>query len=413
MRSMKWVINQMVEQRQTDITVVTLSLFAIVAISLLLQHEFELKQSLLFLTGIGFGICLMHALFGFTGGWRFFIRDRNSKSVRAQILLLAVTSILFFPIIGNIIPGITGNAAMGPVGVSVLVGAFLFGIGMQLGGGCGSGTLYTVGWGHTDMLITLTFFIIGATIGSAHLYWWLALPSIGKVSLVTEIGWLPGLLIQLLVLSALYFLVRHLDIKKNSILKPITQSSKTQGGEKNLRTKNLIFGPWSLVWAIAGLATLNLLTMLIAGHPWSITFAFGLWGTKIWSALGGDISSWQYWSGGYAAEALNNSVLHDTTSIMDFGVIIGAMLAAALAGKFSPEGKIKTKRVITAIIGGLLLGYGARLAFGCNIGALLGGISTGSLHGWLWLVSAFCGSILGIYIKIWMGMDKPLKGKSS
>ena len=94
---------------------------------------------------------------------------------------------------------------------------------------------------------------------------------------------------------------------------------------------------------------------------------------------------------------------------MDFGVIIGAMLAAALAGKFSPEGKIKGKRVITAVVGGLMLGYGARLAFGCNIGALLGGISTGSLHGWLWLVAAFTGSILGIYIKIWMGIDKPIK----
>jgi hypothetical protein len=60
----------------------------------------------------------------------------------------------------------------------------------------------------------------------------------------------------------------------------------------------------------------------------------------------------------------------------------------------------------------LLLGYGARLAFGCNIGALLGGISSGSLHGWLWLVAAFCGSILGINIKIWAGIDKPIRAKT-
>jgi hypothetical protein len=97
---------------------------------------------------------------------------------------------------------------------------------------------------------------------------------------------------------------------------------------------------------------------------------------------------------------------------MDFGVILGAMLASALAGKFAPEAPIKGKRVITAIIGGLLLGYGARLAFGCNIGAMLGGISTGSLHGWLWLVAAFCGAILGIHIKIWIGVDKPIGGAS-
>lgn len=397
----------MTEERRPDIIVITLCVAAILGISLLLQHEFALKQALLFLVGTGFGICLMHALFGFTGGWRFFIRDRNSSGVRAQILLLAVTSLVFFPILGNVFPGISGNAAMGPVGMSVLVGAFLFGIGMQLGGGCGSGTLYTVGWGHTDMLITLAFFIIGATIGSAHLHWWLALPSIGKISLVKELGWITALLIQLSIFLALYYLVRYLDVRRNSSIKSITRSSR----EKSFSQK-LILGPWPLVWGIAGIALFNLLTMLLAGHPWSITFAFGLWGTKIWNALGGDISTWQYWSGGYAAKALNSSVLRDTTSIMDFGLIIGAMLAAAIAGKFSPEVKLNSYRVITAVVGGLLLGYGARLAFGCNIGALLAGISTGSLHGWLWLVAAFAGSILGIYIKIWMGIDKPIGGRA-
>ena len=30
------------------------------------------------------------------------------------------------------------------------------------------------------------------------------------------------------------------------------------------------------------------------------------------------------------------------------------------------------------------MGYGARIAFGCNIGAYFGGIASFSLHGWLW-----------------------------
>lgn len=389
-------------ERKSSIDVAVVSILAILAISLLLQHEFALNQSLLFLIGVGLGISLLHALFGFTGGWRFFIRDRNSEGVRAQIILLMLTSLVFFPIVGKAIPGIEGVAAMGQVGVSVLVGAFLFGMGMQLGGGCGSGTLFTVGWGHVDMLITLAFFITGATLGSAHLHWWLAMPNIGTVSLITGMGWLPGLLLQLVVLAALYALVRQLDIKKNSELKPIASRGTTP------YIQRLVFGPWSLMWGVAGLLIFNLLTMLVAGHPWSITFALGLWGTKIWTAMGGDISSWQYWAGAYPARALNSSVLADTTSIMDFGLIIGSMLAAALAGKFAPQASINGKRLITTIVGGLLLGYGARLAFGCNIGAMLGGISTGSLHGWLWLVAAFCGAILAIHIKIWVGVDKPI-----
>ena len=50
---------------------------------------------------------------------------------------------------------------------------------------------------------------------------------------------------------------------------------------------------------------------------------------------------------------------------------------------------------MTAAIGGLLLGYGARIAYGCNIGAYFSGIASGSAHGWLWLVAAFTGSSIG------------------
>jgi len=83
--------------------------------------------------------------------------------------------------------------------------------------------------------------------------------------------------------------------------------------------------------------------------------------------------------------------------------------AAALAGKFAPEGDIRMRDAATAIVGGLLLGYGARLAFGCNIGALLAGIASGSVHGWLWLMSGFAGSMLGVRLRILIGVDEPLE----
>lgn len=172
-------------------------------------------------------------------------------------------------------------------------------------------------------------------------------------------------------------------------------------------TEQLIHGPWPLWWGVIGLTILSLVTLLLAGYPWSITFAFGLWGSKIWAALGGDVSSWAYWSGGYPAKALNQSVLADITTVMNFGIIAGAMLAAALAGKYAPKDKVTAKRFMTAVIGGLLLGYGARLAFGCNIGGLLGGIASGSLHGWLWLVAGFSGGIVGVKIRVWLKLDKP------
>jgi hypothetical protein len=39
------------------------------------------------------------------------------------------------------------------------------------------------------------------------------------------------------------------------------------------------------------------------------------------------------------------------------------------------------------------------LAFGCNIGAMLSGISTGSIHGWIWVPLAFAGTMIGVRIR--------------
>ena len=52
------------------------------------------------------------------------------------------------------------------------------------------------------------------------------------------------------------------------------------------------------------------------------------------------------------------------------------------------------RSLVAAVVGGLLLGYGARLAYGCNIGAYFSGIASGSLHGWVWLVAAL-GYVVG------------------
>lgn len=391
--------NTITSTSKADSSTVLMVISGVLALSLFLQEAFNTRQTILFLIGLGLGISLLHSSFGFSSVWRSFIHKRESVGVRAQILLFVITSMLFFPLIGHLFPQINVVAALGPVGISVLVGAFLFGIGMELGNGCGSGTLFTVGGGHVNMLITLTFFIIGSLFGTAHLGWWLELPNFGKISLIDNFGWLPALSLQIIVLVGLYVMVSRLDMNKNGRLKPLA------GNQKQQFTDRLIFGPWPLSWGVIGLTIFSLLTLLVAGHPWSITFAFGLWGAKISSALGFDVMNWSYWSSGYPARALQNSVLADVTSIMDFGVIFGAILAAGLAGTFAPAKKLNTKLIISSMMGGLLLGYGARLAFGCNIGGLFAGIASGSLHGWLWLVTGFLGTIVGVYIRRITGID--------
>src|SRR6187549_248153 len=111
------------------------------------------RQAALFLVGAAAGVVLYHAAFGFTSSWRVFVSDRRGAGLRAQMLMLAVTCAIFFPLLaaGHAF-GQPLRGSVSPAGVSVIVGAFLFGVGMQLGGGCASGTLYTAGGGSTRMV---------------------------------------------------------------------------------------------------------------------------------------------------------------------------------------------------------------------------------------------------------------------
>jgi hypothetical protein len=84
---------------------------------------------------------------------------------------------------------------------------------------------------------------------------------------------------------------------------------------------------------------------------------------------------------------------------MDIGLVLGALLGAGLAGRFAPGWRIAPPVVAASLVGGLLLGYGARIAFGCNIGALVSGIASTSLHGWLWAVGALIGTPLGVHLR--------------
>jgi len=79
--------------------------------------------------------------------------------------------------------------------------------------------------------------------------------------------------------------------------------------------------------------------------------------------------------------------------------MFGAFIAATLAGKIAPGTRIPLPSLLAAVFGGLLLGYGARLAYGCNIGAFFSGVASTSLHGWVWIVFALAGNYLGVRLR--------------
>jgi len=350
------------------------------------------KQATLFAIGLGLGAALYYSAFGFSAAYRNAIVRKNMSGVLAQIIMIGLATALFAPILAD------GQAsgAWAPVGVQVAIGSFIFGIGMQIGGSCASGTLCTIGGGNLRMVITLIFFCIGAFIGSLSLGWWGQLPDWGTQSLGHIVGWQAAAVSQIILLGLIYLALRYLGRNHE-------QSGLWQQG---LGIKNLLLGPWPIVLSAILLAVLNTLTLLNAGHPWTITWAFTLWGAKLMTTLGWDPSTSAFWSAPFQSDALNASIWQDNTSLMNIAVLLGAFGAAFASGKLSFSRNLPLKSLAASIIGGLLMGYGARLAYGCNIGALFSGMASTSLHAWLWIICAIGGTWIGIKLRPLFGLSR-------
>jgi uncharacterized protein len=361
-----------------------------------------LDSAILLGLGLGLGLVLFHSRFGFTSAWRQLVAVGQGKALRAHTLLLAATAIAFAPFLAAGV-GPAGQAVEGnlsPVGVSLLVGALVFGLGMQIGGACASGTLYIVGSGHTAILLTLGGFVVGSTIGAAHFSWWEATPAAEAISLAEVFGsYAAGLTVTLLALAAIAAITYVVARIKNP--PPVGAVPTAAGFSRVFR------GAWPLWVGALLLAALNLGVLLVKGSPWGVTSAFALWGSKAAATLGvADPASWDYFAGEKGA-ALQASVLGDATSLTNFGIILGALIASALAGAFRLHRRVPARLALGSIIGGLLMGYGARLAYGCNIGAYLGGISSLSLHGWVWGVMAILGTWIGLMARPLFGLSRP------
>jgi len=343
----------------------------ILAFFVLLLLAVSVRQALLFVIGIGMGAALAGARFGFTTGWRALIEHKDPRGVTGQIALLALAALLAMPLLANYTEL---TAALGPPSVSLILGAFVFGLTMQIADGCGSGTLYKAGLGIPLNMGILPLFAAGSFLGSVHMGDWLSLGHTEPVGLVNLLGWEKAVALTLLGLLVTLIAVRLWVGKDRAWLDP----------------------RW--LWGALALALLATLNLIVAGQPWGVVYGFGLWAAKIaQSAHLFDPTGNFFWSQDGNAQILAQTVLLDVTSITNIGILAGALwISAKSAGDSTP---LTRQQWVIGLVAGFLMGYSSRLAFGCNIGAMLSGVSTGSLHGWIWIPLAFAGTLIGVRLR--------------
>jgi len=143
------------------------------------------------------------------------------------------------------------------------------------------------------------------------------------------------------------------------------------------------------------LAILNIAVLALFKSGWGVTTTFAHWGAWLAKALGAHPENWAFYQSESAAKTLAVGFWQDGGSMQNLGIIVGALLATLLASQFRVKKIKNSKQVIAAILGGLMMGFGARLSYGCNIGALFSGMASMSLHGWVFMFSMFIGAFFG------------------
>lgn len=213
-------------------------------------------------------------------------------------------------------------------------------------------------------------------------------------------GWFGSWAVTVLALAAVWWIARTVQARRNP--PPV-------GAPPSARSTlaRVVRGSWPLAAGAVVLAVLGAAVLLVSGGAWGITSAFALWGSKLVGFLGGSPETWAFWQQPGSAAQLSGPVLADKNSLTDIGIMIGAALASAAGGVWTLHRGIPGKTAVAAVLGGVLMGIGARLAGGCNIGAYLAGIASGSLHGWLWGAVAIAGTWAGLKLRPFFGLGNP------
>src|SRR3989442_4678051 len=151
--------------------------------------------------------------------------------------------------------------------------------------------------------------------------------------------------------------------------------------------------PW-LVWGSAVLiATLNVF-LFAFDRPWTASDGLRNWGDWALTGVGlvrrPDLLAPWFYSG----------------SLLNIGVIVGGTIAALLSREFAVRVPARAE-LAKGAAGGILMGVGAVLAFGCNIGGFFSATSALSLSGLGMMLGLGAGAFLGLRYLFWEAAHRP------
>jgi hypothetical protein len=372
--------------------------------------------------GVVLGYILTRSRFGFAGGIkRIYMRGEGSLS-KALLVLILVTSFIIMGIqwkaaAGGAVPEylaadgqsiIPGTANVYFTNLATIVGGFIFGVGMMLAGGCGSGTLADFGEGSGRALIAFIFFVVGAAPGqyTREVFDKTVLGKIGyQLHLPQMFGYFGAFLITVILLAVIYWIVVHYENmrkQEGTYMDPkgdyedfeLPLDNRDKDSFFSYQTYHKLFVErWSFTVGALALALGAVFVLVTTDKNWGVSTALVTWNVALFQSLGFEFPVEYFQS---HIDKVNAGLLSDGGTILNIGLFLGSMLSFLLANRFSFNFDFSKKDAFYFGLGGLMLGFGSRLGLGCNIGAMYASISSFSFSGWIFLIAMTLGGIVGM-----------------
>jgi uncharacterized membrane protein YedE/YeeE len=139
--------------------------------------------------------------------------------------------------------------------------------------------------------------------------------------------------------------------------------------------------------------------MVLWDQPWGIAAGYRNW------------AEWLFYLTNLYGERPISPLLH-TTSVMNIGLLVGALASALISRQFAIRGASR-REYVKGLVGGLLMGTGAALARGCNVGGFYSAIGMLSMGGFAMMVGLVIGAYIGLRYWIWELNNLPEKAVST
>ena len=357
------------------------------------------NAALSLLIGSALGIAFERGRFCFFCIFRDAIEDRDTTPFLSIISAIAVGAIGYAIVFGQFLPDTSSGslppgAHIGPVSLALVVAGLAFGVGMALSGACISGHLYRIGQGSLRAYPALLGSLVGFGLGfkSWNLLYSKSISDAPTTWLPHKLGYSGALVLTLLVLSVIAIIAIKWGKNSTPIANPVPEKITAATLRQSLfinRWRPLTTG--AIFGVIGTFAYLRIEPLGVTRQisTTSRTYFEG----KSW--IPQNLDGLDLMAGCVAI--VSDTIVNNGWLIL--GIVL-ASFAAALTGNRFKFQQITLRTGLTALLGGVLLGWSSMIALGCTVGVLLSGTQSFALSGWVFFATVFIGSWLGIKLKL-------------